>query len=180
MANKNQQLIVKTKRDCEAIQIPDGNRIILEQGHEIYIMQILGGMFTVETEWGYLARIDGKDADALGQDFPQEYEAINWDNFSSIEEMIWAMLKTCYDPEISINIVDLGLIYEIVVNNNIVNVKMTLTAPGCGMGEVICKDVESRLTKIPGIDKVNIELVFDPAWSQDKISETAKFYLGLI
>lgn len=174
------KIIVKLTRDCEAIQIPDGNEMTIEQGHEVCIMQILGGAFTVETEWGYLVRIDGRNADALNQELPEECKALNWENFKSTEETVWAMLKTCYDPEIPVNIVDLGLIYEVVILECNVNVVMTLTAPGCGMSEIICKDIEFKLTQIPNISKVCIDLIFDPPWSQDKMSEMAKFKLGLI
>ena len=176
----NTEISVKLIRDCVAIQIPGGNKITLEQGHEVYIMQILGGMFTVETEWGYLARIDGKDADALNQKIPLECNTFNLEDFHSIHDATWAILKTCYDPEISVNIVDLGLIYEIKIDNDRVNIKMTLTAPSCGMGEVICEDIKQKLTQIAAVKEVIIDLVFDPPWSMDNISETAKFHLGLI
>jgi len=172
-------------RDCKGIQIPEGITKILDEGSQVYITQVLGGMFTVETEYGFLMRIDGKDADALGQEIPPERQALDADDGKSVEEKVWQQLKTCYDPEIPVNIVDLGLIYECKINEvgqegHEVSIKMTLTAPGCGMGEVLTKDVETKIREIPGVFTVNIELVFDPAWENSMMSEAARLQLGMM
>ena len=174
-------LSVQLKRDCKAIQIPNGESMTLEQGHEVYITQVLGGMFTVETEWGYLVRIDGQDADALGQEIPKERQKPDWSSFGSLEDAAWAQLKTCYDPEIPVNIVELGLIYQLdVQDKKNIRLEMTLTAPGCGMGEVLKSDIETKLLDIPGIESVTIDLVFDPAWASEMMSDAARLQLGMI
>ena len=171
-------------RDCSSVQIPDGILQIIPEGSQVYITQVLGGMFTVETEMGYLARVDGKDADALGQKVPDEC-LVQFSDDMTLTEKVWAQLKTCYDPEIPVNIVDLGLIYDCQVVphaefTNEVLLKMTLTAPGCGMGEVLTNDIEKRILEIPGIGHAQIELVFDPAWSNEMMSEAARLQLGLL
>lgn len=171
-------------RDCKAIQIPDGTSVILEQGHHVYITQVLGGMFTVETEFGYLARIDGRDADALGQEIPPERKLVD-NSDKSLDEQIWAQLRTCYDPEIPVNIVELGLIYECKIiplddNENRVDIMMTLTAPGCGMGEILKSDIETKVLDIPGVKSANIDLVFDPPWESSLMSEAARLQLGMM
>lgn len=173
-------LNVQLTRDCKAIQIPNGETMSLEQGHEVYITQVLGGMFTVETEWGYLVRIDGQDADALGQAIPKERQKPDWSSFPSLEDAAWAQLRTCYDPEIPVNIVELGLVYKLEIQNQDIRVQMTLTAPGCGMGEVLKTDIESKLIDIPGIETVTIDLVFDPAWSSEMMSDAARLQLGMM
>ncbi|MES2503562.1 MAG: putative Fe-S cluster assembly protein SufT [Myxococcota bacterium] len=173
-------LSVKLSRDCKAIQIPNGEMMTLEAGHEVYITQVLGGMFTVETEWGYLVRIDGTDADALGQEIPKESQKPDWSKFSNLEEAAWSQLKTCYDPEIPVNIVELGLIYKLELVDSHLQVQMTLTAPGCGMGEVLRTDIETKMMAIPGIETVTIDLVFDPAWSSEMMSDAARLQLGMM
>jgi len=173
-------LNVQLTRDCKAIQIPNGETMTLEQGHEVYITQVLGGMFTVETEWGYLVRIDGQDADALGQEIPKERQQPDWSLFPSLEDAAWAQLKTCYDPEIPVNIAELGLVYKLEIQDQHMQVQMTLTAPGCGMGEVLKTDIETKLIEIPGIETVTIDLVFDPAWSSEMMSEAARLQLGMM
>ncbi|MBH1989535.1 MAG: putative Fe-S cluster assembly protein SufT [Myxococcaceae bacterium] len=171
---------VQLSRDCVGIQIPNGDSMTLEQGHEVYITQVLGGMFTVETEWGYLVRIDGKDADALGQTVPEERQKPNWEQYASLEEAAWAQLRTCYDPEIPVNIVELGLVYELEILGSDLRVQMTLTAPGCGMGEVLKNDIETKLREIPGIETVIIDLTFDPPWSTERMSDAARLQLGMM
>ncbi len=182
---------VKLSRDVMGIQIPDGNPVTLEQGHEVYIMQVLGGMFTVETEWGYLARVDGKDADALGQEIPPERQKPDWSKFTTLEDAAWAQLRTCYDPEIPVNIVELGLIYKLQLapsplegegrgEGSVLHVDMTLTAPGCGMGEVLRNDIETKLLDIPGVKAVVIDLTFDPPWNSEMMSDAARLQLGMM
>jgi probable FeS assembly SUF system protein SufT len=171
---------VKLSRDVTGVQIPNGDPVTLEQGHEVYITQVLGGMFTVESEWGYLVRIDGKDADALGQEIPPERQKPDWSKFTTLEDAAWAQLKTCYDPEIPVNIVELGLIYKLENKDGNLHVEMTLTAPGCGMGEVLRNDIETKLLDIPGVKAVVIDLTFDPPWSSEMMSDAARLQLGMM
>jgi probable FeS assembly SUF system protein SufT len=176
-------------RDCPAIQIPAGNTILLRAGDTVFITQSLGGSYTVATEMG-LARISAQNADALGLELPAPsdtplaapagHEAAPVD-----EKRVWEQLKTCYDPEIPVNIVDLGLIYDCQVtprngNGALVTVKMTLTAPGCGMGPVLAQEAKAKIESLPGVDEAEVELVWDPPWNQAMISETGKMQLGII
>ena len=169
-------------RDCDAIQIPSGHPIVLPAGMEIVITQSLGGTFTVATPGG-LARIEQKDADALGVDPSAATETIKPQG--PTEEAVWSQLKTVYDPEIPVNVVDLGLIYDCQVakkesGNSSVLIKMTLTAPGCGMGPAIAADARQRILAIEGIDEADVELVWDPPWNQAMISEEGRMKLGLV
>jgi probable FeS assembly SUF system protein SufT len=151
---------------------------MLSQGTRVRITQALGGSYTVATERGYLFRIEAQDADALGK-APGETVSVPED--ASLEERIWARLRTCYDPEIPINVVDLGLIYscEIVEEGRRVEIKMTLTAPGCGMGPVLAQDVRQRIEALPEVEEADVEVVFDPPWNQNMMSEAARLELGL-
>jgi probable FeS assembly SUF system protein SufT len=173
-------------RDVLAVQIPDGNGIELKSGEQLWLTQRLGGMFTVETEMGYLARIDGKDADALDEEVPPERLRDPKDfEGKSLDEMVWMELQSCYDPEIPANIVDLGLVYSCHViplddGNNRIDVEMTLTAPGCGMGEVLKSDVETRVRELPGVSKIHVEIVFDPPWESSMMTEAARLQLGML
>lgn len=179
---------VEISRDVLAILIPDGTESLLKAGNHALITQVLGGMFTVQTDEGYLLRVDGKDADALGQPIPDERKPLSVNDVQTkgIETCVLEQLKTCYDPEIPVNIVDLGLIYNqdvrCVGNNGhyIICIEMTLTAPGCGMGEVLKSDVERKLRDIPLVDDVLVDLVFDPPWESAKMSESAKLQLGFL
>jgi len=173
---------VTLTRDCEAIQIPSGNPLILPAGTEVIITQSLGGTYTVATPGG-LARIEFKDADALGID-PSE-ESAEPKISGPVEENVWSQLKTVFDPEIPVNVVDLGLIYDCVVETkesggNAVLVKMTLTAPGCGMGPAIAADARQKILAIEGVEDAEVELVWDPPWSQSMISEEGRMKLGLM
>lgn len=174
---------VTLARDCEAILIPAGERLNLKAGTTGLITQALGGSFTLYIE-GNLFRIAGKDADALGME-PEPPPKIP-DNASDdeIEETIWNQLRTCYDPEIPINIVDLGLIYRCEVTpaaegERMVHIDMTLTAPGCGMGEFLVEDVREKVEIIPTVVRVDVDLVFDPPWNQAMMSEEARLEAGL-
>lgn len=178
---------VVTERDIVAILIPDGTEILVPNGSPVFIQTVLGGMFTVQTEDGQLVRIDGKDAAALGQTIPDERRAITAEEVMSkgMAACVLEQLKTCYDPEIPVNIVDLGLIYDQDVqastkdpNTYFVRVEMTLTAPGCGMGEIIKSDVEKKLRDIPLVADVIVDLTFDPPWESSRMSEAAKLKLG--
>lgn len=176
---------IELERDVTAIQIPEGTRLNLEKGHPVYIMQVLGGMFTVETELGCLARIDGRDADAIGQEVPPERKPAEGSENKSIEDQVWDQLRTCYDPEIPVNIVELGLIYEVRVSEfepggHRVDIQMTLTAPGCGMGEILKQDIETKVLEIVDVKVANVEIVFDPAWEASMMSEAARLQLGMM
>lgn len=173
-------------REVGAIQIPSGDSVVLPVGTPVYITQRLGGTFTVATSQG-LARISSTDADALGIDAEEEkrkQEAAVKIKDAPLEDQIWHQLSHVYDPEIPVDIVNLGLVYdcslEQVDGKTIAAVKMTLTAPGCGMGPVIAADAQARIMAIGGIDDARVELVWDPAWNQDMISEEGKMKLGMI
>ncbi len=173
------------RRDCEVITIPDGEPLTLHAGQKVYMMQTLGGMFSVEVENGQLVRIDGKDADAIGEDIPAECKVITKADLKNktVKKIAWEQLQSCYDPEIPVNIVELGLIYNIKVlgeNKDAIEVQMTLTAPGCGMGEVLKNDIEQKLGEIPGIKEVKVEIVFEPMWTLQRMSEAARLQLGLM
>jgi probable FeS assembly SUF system protein SufT len=176
-------------RDVEAIQIPSGFTTTLHTGMSVTITQALGTNYTVVCERG-LFRIDGKDADALGIEpgsAPQpDAQALNEpiDGKASDKE-VWAQLRTCYDPEIPVNIVDLGLVYDCVLEDHAeggskVTVKMTLTAPGCGMGPVICSEAQQKISCLPGVREADVQLVWDPPWNQGMISEVGRMKLGLV
>ncbi|OGT43387.1 MAG: putative Fe-S cluster assembly protein SufT [Gammaproteobacteria bacterium RIFCSPHIGHO2_12_FULL_40_19] len=176
--------IIILSRDCTALLVPSGARIMLHVGTEVTITQSLGSSYTVAV-YGNLARIDGKDADALGKTPTNPLEELPEN--ASIEDQVWLQLKSVYDPEIPVNIVDLGLVYkcEVIpdVNDNtgyVVKIEMTLTAPGCGMGPVIASDAKQKILAIPGIKSAEIEIVFDPPWDQSKMSDIAKLELGML
>lgn len=172
-------------RDCDAVRIPSGESMRLHKGDAVTITQALGGSYTVATSEG-LARIRDVDADALGLEPVVSPRGKDAESGVRVEEgAVWAQLKTCYDPEIPVNIVDLGLVYDCAVvqpegETAKVAVKMTLTAPGCGMGPVIAKEAEDKILGIPGVAEAFVEVVWDPAWSQSMISEAGKMKLGLI
>ncbi|MCS6862501.1 MAG: putative Fe-S cluster assembly protein SufT [Abditibacteriales bacterium] len=177
---------VTLTRDCEAIEIPSGHKTTLPAGTEVTITQSLGDSFTVVTERGYMARIDAEDADALGKEVPQvSAQGAAAQVNKPLEELVWEALRTCYDPEIPVNIVDLGLVYGCEVTplpegGHRVAVTMTLTAPGCGMGDVLKADAERKIARLPGVKEVHVELVIDPPWSPERMSEVAKLQLGLL
>src|SRR5271170_1849101 len=175
---------VELTRDCEAVQIPAGDITTLEKGIEVFITQSLGGTYTLQVPaHGGLFRIAGKDADALGK--TPEAAAATALSSGSLEKMVWDQLKTCYDPEIPVNIVDLGLVYHCGVTplaegGNRVDVRFTLTAPGCGMGEVLKRDIQGKVAHIPDVTQSNIEVVLDPPWNQGLMSVAAQLQLGLM
>lgn len=173
---------ITVRRDCEALLIPNAVPITIPKGSDVQLTQSLGGSYTVNVN-GNLARIEAKDADALGLEaLPQTSSLeVNKEITGPVDlDLVWQQLRTCYDPEIPVNIVDLGLIYECAAKDNKVDIKMTLTAPGCGMGPVLMRDAELKISTLPNVTKVNIELVFDPIWNQDLMSEAAKLELGFI
>ena len=177
---------IKLTREVPAIQIPSGDALTLPAGTPVFITQRLGGTFTVATSQG-LARISSQDADALGVDLDEEkkkQEEVHRLKDAPLEEQVWAQLKSVYDPEIPVDIVNLGLVYDCALEEingkTVAAVKMTLTAPGCGMGPVIAADAQAKIMTIDGIDDATVELVWDPAWNQEMISEEGKMKLGMI
>jgi probable FeS assembly SUF system protein SufT len=173
-------------RDCEAIRIPSGEAFTIKKGARVVLTQALGGSYTVATDEG-LARITEGNADALGLAVaPKEPAPKTAAGAVKVDDRaVWDQLKTCYDPEIPVNIVDLGLVYDCTVEQPEsqpakVNVKMTLTAPGCGMGPTIAAEARSKIESVPGVGEASVELVWDPPWNQAMISEAGKMKLGLI
>ncbi len=172
------------KRDVNIVQIPDGSPSVLPQGHVVTLFQSLGGNFTVTTERGYMVRIAGQDADALGKEPPCLSHLEAGEETETVEKNCWEVMKTVYDPEIPVNIVDLGLVYLCRVTplpegGHEVYVIMTLTAPGCGMGPILQNEVELDIKGLPGVARVDVEVVFDPPWSREMMSEVAKLQLGM-
>ena len=170
---------VELTRDCEVVQIPHGTPTLLPKGTAVDITQTLGGTYTVYAGGG-LFRVAGKDADALGHAPTAEAAS----GGALTEERIWETLKTCYDPEIPVNIVDLGLVYDMEMTklaegSHRVGVKMTLTAPGCGMGPAIAGDAEQKLLSLDGVDEARVEIVWDPAWHQSMITPEGRRLLGI-
>ena len=178
--------LVVLNRDCDVTEIPSGRKATLPKGIQVRITQSLGGSFTVVTDDGYMARVAGPDADAIGKPVTSgSKSAPAFDPNRPLEELVMDQLRTCYDPEIPVNIVDLGLIYECKIapvegNQSRVDIKLTLTAPGCGMGEVLKKDAESKILHLPGVKEAQVELVWEPPWDQSKMSDAAKLKLGLL
>ncbi len=173
--------LFELKRDCEAIEIPSGIRRLLPTASRVRISQFLGTSYTITSEMGCMFRVDAKDADALGLTPPAVAEETAPAAFS--EQMVWEQLKTVFDPEIPVNIVDLGLIYSCQIKEQEnggknIEVKMSMTAPGCGMGNVLKADVEGKLQRLPEVKEVNVEVVFDPPWNPGLMSEAAKLQLG--
>ena len=175
---------VTTTRDIEASEIPAGTKFTIPAGTALQITQSLGGTYTVMMPMGYLARIDSKDADAIGEEPPPEIDEAATAG-KSVEDLSWDQLRTCFDPEIPVNIVDLGLVYGCEVTplpegGNKVDVKFTLTAPGCGMGDVLRDDIRQKLLTVPGVKEADVQVLFDPPWNMSMMSDAAKLQLGLM
>lgn len=176
---------VMFSRDCDAVIIPSGDEVTLPEGVSGFLTQSLGGSFTIYIE-GNLFRIAGVDADAIGKEPITPPEVPPNATEEELETVIWNQLRTCYDPEIPINIVDLGLIYSCEMapgpssGERMINVEMTLTAPGCGMGDILAQDVRDKLEIIPTITAAHVDLVFDPPWNQTMMSEAAQLEAGLL
>lgn len=175
---------VALERDVIGVLIPAGTRVELPEGASAQITQALGGSYTIMVE-GHLFRIDGSDADALGKEVEPPPDIPDDADQDAIEEAVWKQLATCYDPEIPVNIVDLGLVYdcwlEPIDNGGLrVGVKMTLTAPGCGMGDFLVQDISNKVKQIPKVVEANVDLVFDPPWTRDMMSESARLQLGMM
>ena len=175
---------VQFERDCAAVLVPQGDSVTLPAGSYGYITQALGGSYTVFVE-GNLFRIAGQDGDAIGKEPEASLSLPENASDEEVEQLVWRQLRTCFDPEIPFNIVDLGLVYEANLSTREdgqrgVEVKMTLTAPGCGMGEILVDDVRSKLEMIPTVAEADVELVFDPPWGRHMMSEAAKLETGML
>jgi probable FeS assembly SUF system protein SufT len=171
-------------RDVIGTLIPQGTKVELPEGAQALITQALGGSFTVQVE-GHLFRLEGKDADALGKVAAELPKVPDNPSDTDLEKAVWEQLKTCYDPEIPINIVELGLIYECKVEaltegNRKASIRMTLTAPGCGMGDILVNDVREKVLQVPKIGEADVQLVFDPPWTREMMSEEAKLQTGML
>jgi probable FeS assembly SUF system protein SufT len=181
---RHEQEPVILQRDVEAVMVPAGIPVTLREGKTGFITQALGGSFTVYIE-GNLFRVAGKDADALGKEVSIGPELPPNATDDDVKQLVWDQMRSCYDPEIPINIVELGLVYscEILHDENgerIADIKMTLTAPGCGMGEVLVQDVRDKVEIVPTIKRADVELVFDPPWNQSMMSEAARLQTGMM
>jgi probable FeS assembly SUF system protein SufT len=172
-------------RDVKAVEIPQGTPTLLATGSHVRITQSLGGSYTVITDQGQLVRIEARDADAIGKEVAAHFAP--WgdaeEEAGPLEDQVWTQLKTCFDPEIPVNIVDLGLVYSCEVSDlpeggSKVGIKMTLTAPGCGMGPVLAQDVKTKVESIPGVKEADVEVVWDPQWNQNMMTEAARLQLG--
>ncbi len=177
--------LLKLTRDVVAAQVPSGEEVSLPEGMEVRITQALGGSYTIIAQNGQMLRIAGQDADALGKEalppIPTEIDG----KPRTIEEQAWDWLKTIFDPEIPVNIVELGLVYDCKVfaienDKSRIDIKMTLTAPGCGMGDVLKVEAESKLKRISGVTEAKVEIVWEPAWDRSKMTEAAKLHLGMV
>lgn len=173
-------------RDCEVTMIPSGERAVIPAGTEVRVLQTLGGNVTVQGDYGQLMRIDEKDVDVLGDGYEKETkkpaeasaEAGDFD-----PERVWEQLRTVYDPEIPVNIVELGLVYEckatpLPEGGHKVEIQMTVTAPGCGMGPVLVEDVRQKVRSVPGVVEADVQLVWEPPWDQGRMSDVARLELG--
>jgi len=175
--------IIKLIQNCQATVIPGGQPMLLQAGEQVVVMQTLGGSVTVQTEMGYLVRISAEHSEALGLSSLSLEKVIADQGPFELDQVI-AQLKNVFDPEIPINVVDLGLIYlcqaePLADGSHRVEVKMSMTAPGCGMGDVLKEDARTAIQSVPGVSDIDIELVWDPPWSQDRMSDAARLQLGM-
>ena len=177
-------------RDCQAVLVPSGEPILLSAGSEVWLTQALGGSYTIMTDRGHTARIDGRDGDVLGLEVAEQEESrrqsgggLSTDG--AVEDLVWRQLRSCFDPEIPVNIVDLGLVYDCKITDLQdggygVVVRFTLTAQGCGMGAFLQEDIRKKLLMVPAVREAAVELVWDPPWNQSRLSPTAKQQLGIV
>lgn len=175
---------VRFERDCAAVLVPQGDAVTLPAGTIGYITQSLGGSWTVFVE-GNLMRIAGEDADAIGKEQPEPIQLPDGAGDDDVEALVWSQLRTCFDPEIPVNIVELGLVYSAEISHledgqRKVDVTMTLTAPGCGMGDILVEDVRSKIELIPTVAEADVEMVFDPPWNQSMMSDVARLETGML
>jgi probable FeS assembly SUF system protein SufT len=181
--NSGRYLTIELGQDCQATVIPGGQPMLLQRGEQVVVTQTLGGSVTVQTEMGYLVRISAEDSAALGLADPAAEVTIADGGPFELDQVI-AQLKNVFDPEIPINVVDLGLIYlcqaePLDDGTHRVEIKMSMTAPGCGMGDVLKEDARAAVQSVPGVSDVDIELVWDPPWGQDRMSDAARLQLGM-
>jgi len=175
--------LIVLKRDCDATQIPSGSKVVLPAGTGVTITQSLGGQFTVTTEEGGLYRIASEDAGALGERPAAAAAPAPATEGPFQEERVWEQLRTVFDPEIPVNLVDLGLIYRceavpLPEGGQRVEIDMSMTAPGCGMGDVLKEDVRRKVQSVPGVKEVQVEVVWDPPWDASRMSDAARLQLG--
>ena len=177
---------VTLSRNADAVMIPSGEHVLVPAGAHATITQSLGGSYTLITDRGLMVRISGREVEAIGKTPENVAEMKEGEELTpeKLEELVWDQLKTCYDPEIPVNIVDLGLVYLCALldaedGGKTVKVKMTLTAPGCGMGPVLASDVKTKIESLPGVKQADVEVVFDPVWDRSMMSEAAKLQLGM-
>jgi len=175
---------IKFERDCAAVLVPQGEKVTLPAGSVGYITQALGGSFTVFVE-GNLFRIAGEDADALGKDPPIALQLEDDTDDDAVEVLVWKQLRTCFDPEIPVNVVELGLVYDCDIErmddgSRKVNIKMTLTAPACGMGDILVEDVRTKVERVPTVSEADVDLIFDPPWNQSMMSDAARLETGML
>ena len=171
-------------RECQAVMIPSGEKVVLAAGSGVWLTQALGGGYTAMTDHGYMVRIDGADAEALGLGGEIDAKSAGSINGASLEERVWQQLRSCFDPEIPVNIVELGLVYsccteELPGGGHKAIVRFTLTAQGCGMGQFLKEDIKKKLLAVSGVQEVDVDLVWEPAWNQSMISPQAKQRLGI-
>jgi probable FeS assembly SUF system protein SufT len=175
---------VVLEKDVEVTAIPYGDKLTLQKGHPVIITQALGGSYTLVTMQGYMVRLEGQQADAIGKEVvappsPEEQAS------KTLDQQVWDQLRTCYDPEIPVNIVELGLVHSAEVTDlpgggKKVAVRFTLTAPGCGMGDVLRQDIEGKLHGLPDVTEADVQVQLDPPWDQTKMSDAARLQLGLM
>lgn len=176
---------IETFRDVKAVKIPSGETTILLKGTHVQITQEVGGSFTLLTHDGNMVRLEGTDADALGRSVPEEgKQEVHGLSKEEIEKVVLSKLKSCYDPEIPVNIIELGLVYVCRVNplseeEYDIDIKFTLTAPGCGMGDILKREIEEKMSKIKGVKTVQVEIVMEPPWDKSMMSQAAKLQLGI-
>ena len=173
-------------RNAEAIMIPSGEKVLVPKGAQATITQSLGGTYTLITDRGLMVRVSGQEVEAIGKT-PEQTVEVKPEELTpeKLEDMVWDQLKTCFDPEIPVNIVDLGLVYLCELQDaedgrKNVRIKMTLTAPGCGMGPVLASDVKTKVESLPGVASADVEVVFDPVWDRSMMSEAARLQLGMM
>ena len=178
---------VTFSRNADAVMIPSGERVLVPNGSRATITQSLGGSYTLITDRGLMIRVSGREVEAIGKTPENVPEVTPGEALTpeKLESLVWDQLKTCFDPEIPVNIVDLGLVYlcelqDVEGGGTNVKVKMTLTAPGCGMGPVLAHDVKQKIESLPGVKTAEVEVVFDPVWDRSMMSEAAKLQLGMM
>lgn len=178
---------IVVSRTVEAVMIPSGEKVLVPQGAHATITQALGGTYTLITDRGLMVRVSGREVEAIGKTPAEAPQSVEGEELSQskLEELVWDQLKTCFDPEIPVNIVDLGLVYLCDLQPREgggydVKIKMTLTAPGCGMGPVLAADVKHKVETLPEIKDADVEVVFDPVWDRSMMSDAAKLQLGMM